>query len=144
MTPNQYHKKKALTIKPFPFGEEWRAMFLSNSQAWSMNPHYSSNWHDDSGPRKVTYATGKDKGGYRSGMEGKYRVLDIIKTSTGYRVVFFSPIYGMQDDTYNSRVDIQRTGAGFKVGTWPVSAEQAYRAIHWQLQTGLLDYNVNV
>lgn len=138
---SQFTEPKAPVIKAVPTGQVWRELLETNLKKWEKTPNYSSNWFDvNLGPREVTYATGKDKGGYRSGMEGVYRALAIDKTKNGYKVTFFSPMYGIQNDTFNTGVETQRIGAGFKVGNWAVGAEQAYRALDWQKQTGLFEY----
>ena len=136
-----FEEKKAPKIKPFPTGAKWKELLSANLVKWEKLPNFSDSWYDSvSGPRKVTYSTGRDSGGYRSGMEGTYRALKIDKTDKGHKVTFFSPVYGIQDDTYNEGVKKQRKGAGFKVGTWPVTAEQAYQALQWQKKAGLFDY----
>lgn len=131
--------KKVPRAKPFPRCERWEAMLKQHKTEWEKDPDYSSNWYETtSGPRRIMYNTGRDPGGYRGGFEGVYRVLDITKESGGkFKVKIFNSRYGYVEDTYIEPKPNTRKGQELKVGNWPVTGDQAIRALNWQKKVGL-------
>lgn len=129
-------------VSRFPSERQWKKMWEQNKDVWSMSPNYSENWIGGTGPRKLYYNTGRAVSGYRAGFEGRYRVLEIVYSVRDdipqYQVYFMTTNYGLQNDTYNLHALKNRTGCEFKLGPWPVTGAQAFRAIKWQREIGLL------
>ena len=130
-------------FKRFPTEQSWKTMWQHHHEGWRQNPNFSENWVGTTGPRKLYYNTGRDKGGYRSGLEGRYRVADIEQCLVDgiYRfvVVFNTKLYGKQNDTYSIYTTQARNGAGFTADDWPITGEQAVRLLNWQKQIGIFE-----
>lgn len=107
------------------------------TQDMESDPDFSSNFMSGGIPRKLKYSTGRSKTGYRSGLEGIYSVDKIEPEGEGFRVFLKSKKHGPMDDIYDKHSRENRTGNGFKLGSWPVDAGTAMKYLRWARKFGI-------